>query len=220
MNIQKVLIVIFCVNFFGAFAAFGQLGVIANEKANVFYLGLEYPMSVAVAGVPSQNIVLKAVGADTEIKQTSEGTYTVRPTSTQSISLQVRDRKTDKLYASYNYRVQALPTPTIGLGGKINRGGTMTFGSGQMSAQLQLTVALDNMEIEIPFEIVSYTLYYKKRRVDAVSYSGTGARFSGEIAVAIRSAQVGDTYTFTDIRVKAPGETASRKLNTMTIRIL
>jgi hypothetical protein len=220
MNIQKILIVMFCVNFFGAFAAFGQLGVIANEKANVFYLGLEYPMSVAVAGVPSQNIVLKAVGTDTETKQTGEGTYIVRPTSTQSISLQVRDRKTDKLYAEYKYRVEKLPMPIVSFYNQIpNEKGVIYLTSGAMQAQMGISPYIPNFDMNLKFEVVSYTFYYTKRRCESVEYKSESAKFLGDIANAIKSARPGDMYSFVDIRVQIPGEPTTRLINSLTVYI-
>ena len=60
---------------------------------------------------------------------------------------------------------------------------------------------------------------YEQNKKDPVILKGKGKYFSKNIAAAIKRAKPGDRYTFSDIKVKCPGETISRTVSNLTLRI-
>ena len=210
----KILIIALCSFCLAASSIYGQIGVIANDKMNVFYIGVDNPISVAVAGVPSQNIVLEGSGAGISIRPTSEGQYIVNISQAGETTLTLKDSKTAKVYATLRYRCKRIPDPVVRLNGK--EGGN--FGAGEMKAQLGLVPQAPNFDMDIKLDVQSYTLYYNSRG-ETTTFQGKGSRFTPEIATAVSKASPGDTYTFTDIRVRCPGDDTARPINNIAIKI-
>jgi hypothetical protein len=211
---HKVLIIALCSFCLAAASIYGQIGVIANDKMNVFYVGVDNPISVAVAGVPSQNLVLEGSGGGISIRPSSEGKYIVYVTQAGEAILTVKDSKTAKVYATLRYRCKRIPDPVVRLNGK--QGGN--FGAGEMKAQLGLVPEAPNFDMDIKLDVQSYTLYYNSRGETTV-LQGKGSRFTAEIANAVSKASPGDTYTFTDIRVRCPGDNTARAIDNIAIKI-
>ncbi len=87
-----------------------------------------------------------------------------------------------------------------------------------MKAQLGLVAEAENFDMDIIFDVQSYTLYYNSRGETTI-FQGKGSRFTPDIASAISKAKSGDTYTFADIRVRCPGDDTARPINNIAIKI-
>jgi len=60
---------------------------------------------------------------------------------------------------------------------------------------------------------------YIRKRQDPVSLKGTSARFSGDVANAVRQAKPGDQYSFTEVKVKCSGDQSDRRVNGLSFNI-
>lgn len=213
MMMPKILL--FCIALVAALRLSAQNAVVANDKMNVFYAGVENPISVAVAGVASENVIIEGSGAGIEIKPTAvAGKYIVKVSQFGETTLTLKDKKTGKVYAAEKYRCKRIPDPVVTLGGWAET----VFSSGKMKAQLGLIAQATGFDIDMSFDVQSYTFYYKSR-TESISLQGKGSRFTGEIAAAISRARPGDSYSFTDIKVRCPGDVVARNANSITIDI-
>jgi hypothetical protein len=185
---------------------------IAADKMNVFYVGVENPITVAASGIDSKNLSLKAEGAT--VKTTGNGHYSVLCSTPGQVNLTVTNNSTGKS-KSVNFRVKRIPDPVIRMGRKTD--GFMS--SGEFRAQLGLMANLDNFDMDLNCTIQSYTLYYVCKRCDPIELQGSGNRFTGMISNVIRRATPGDQYVFTEIKVRCPGDRVGRRVNGLSFKI-
>lgn len=194
----------------------GQPSVnVSADKMNVFYIGVDNPISIAAAGVSSNDIGVSASGSGIALSSTGKSSYNVKVATPGESFIKISDKKNGKQLGEFKFRVKKIPDPVAKIGGKT--GGT--FGSGQMGAQLGIFPELENFDFEAKCDIQSYTLYYTKRRQDPQALNGTGNRFDGQVAAAVKAAGVGDTYNFVDIKARCPGDAIGRTINTIGISI-
>ena len=194
----------------------GQPSVnVSADKMNVFYIGVDNPISIAAAGVSSNDIGVSASGSGIALSSTGKSSYNVKVATPGESFIKITDKKNGKQLGEFKFRVKKIPDPVAKIGGKT--GGT--FGSGQMGAQLGIFPELENFDFEAKCDIQSYTLYYTKRRQDPQALNGTGNRFDGQVAAAVKAAGVGDTYNFVDIKARCPGDAIGRTINTIGISI-
>lgn len=98
-----------------------------------------------------------------------------------------------------------------------NKTGNIT--AAEFKAQLGLIAWLDNFDFDAKCTVDSYTLYYTARRKDPVMLNAKGGRFKGMINRIIKQASSGDQYTFTNVKVKCPGDEVGRPANSLYFKI-
>lgn len=183
---------------------------VAADKMNVFYIGVENPITVTAAGVPSEQLKVVCSGG----KMTGKGAKRIVEVNKQgkaTISLSGGGlAKTD-----FEFRVKRIPDPIVKLGKKVD--GSMR--TGEFKAQLGLLPTLENFDFRAKCTIQSYTLYYTPKRDDVQEIKGTGARFSGRVASAIKRAKPGDSYAFAEVKARCPGDVAARRVNGLSFTI-
>jgi len=185
---------------------------IAADKMNVFYIGVENPITIAVSGMDNKNLSLKAEGA--EIRASSNGQYSVVCSQPGQLDLTVTNKKTGRS-KTMPFRVKRIPDPVIKLGKKING----LIGSGEFRAQVGLSANLENFDMDARCVIQSYTLFYVRKYSDPIGLRGTGGRFTGRISSVIRQAKPGDQYSFTEVKVRCPGDAIGRRVNGLSFKI-
>ena len=183
---------------------------VSADKMNVFYIGVKNPITISAAGVPSAQLKVACKGAKME-GSGAERVITATRQGKAVISLSGGGlAKTD-----FEFRVKKIPDPVVKLGKQVD--GLMR--SGEFKAQLGLLPTLENFDFEAKCNIQSYTLYYTRKRDDAVELKGTGNRFTGQVSTVIRQAKPGDQYAFVDVKARCPGDTAARRVNGLTFKI-
>lgn len=194
----------------------GQPSVnVSADKMNVFYIGVDNPISVAAAGVSSNDVGISGTGGGISLTPNGKSSYIVKVNAQGESFIKVNDKKGGKQLGEFKFRVKKIPDPVAKIGNKTGGG----FGSGEMKAQLGIMPVLENFDFEAKCEVVSFRLYYTKKRQDPQDIPVTGGRFTGTAAAAVQAAAVGDTYNFVDIKAKCPGDATARTVNTIGITI-
>lgn len=191
----------------------GQPSVnVSADKMNVFYIGVENPVTVAAAGINSSNMAVSMAGGT--LTKKSGTNYIVTCDKQGDASITVKDTKNGKSFP-FAFRVKRIPDPVVKLGNKAD--GAM--GSGEFKAQPGLAAWLENFDFDAKCTVQSYTLYYTRKREDPVELQGEGGRFSDKVATAIGQAKPGDQYAFTDVMARCPGDKAGRRVNGLAFKI-
>lgn len=191
---------------------------ISATKMNVFYIGVENPVEVSVAGVPSSQVRVGMSGSGGgAIQENNDGTYTVNvdgpPTGLgQFASIDV---SAPGFSASKEFRVKRIPDPVPKL--SKSRGGKM--GSGEFKAQGGIIPALDNFDFDAKCDIVGFNLVRVPRRQDPEVSVNRGGSYNGESRRIIDKARPGDRFFFENIKCRCPGDPAARDIGTMTFVI-
>lgn len=98
-----------------------------------------------------------------------------------------------------------------------NKTGNIT--AAEFKAQLGLIAWLDDFDFDAKCTVDSYTLYYTAKRKDPVMLNARGGKFRGMMNKVIKQAASGDSYTFTNVKVKCPGDVVGRPANSLYFKI-
>ncbi len=186
---------------------------IAVNKLNVFYIGVDNPISVVVRGLPKQQIMIHADG---DLKKTpgDNDDYTIRVTQPGTAYITISGGGIKPM--KFQYRVKKIPDPVPRLGSK-HRGGTM--GNGEFKAQNGIAAVMENFDFDAVCDVVSYEVTYLTKRQDPVTVINYGSRFNSDVEALVSKAAPGVVYFFDEIKVRCPGDAAARNLGSLVFKI-
>ncbi len=190
---------------------------VSASKMNVFYIGVDNPVEVSAAGVPSNQINVSMSGAgEGSIKKDGNGGYTVnvkRPTKKgefANINVSAPGLNDSKVF-----RVKRIPDPVPKL--SKSRGGAM--GSGEFKIQPGVFPVLENFDFDAKCDIVGFRLVRVPKRQDPQVVDNRGGRYSGEAVNMVKKAKPTDKFFFENIKCRCPGDPAPRDIGTMVFNI-
>ena len=130
--------------------------VVSPTKMNVFYRGVENPVSVSVAGYSATNIAPSMTNGS--ITRANDG-YIVKPgqglTATVGVTVTNPDG-TKKTMPGVEFRVKNVPNPTPYFAGKgVN---DATVRGAEVKAAQGVIAKMENFEFDLRFDVVSYTV--------------------------------------------------------------
>ncbi|MCB9283352.1 MAG: gliding motility protein GldM [Lewinellaceae bacterium] len=186
---------------------------VSADKMNVFYIGVDNPISVSAAGISSNDLRVSVSGGGGSITKLSGANYIVnvdQPTDDCRINVAGGGLSDSKVF-----RVKRIPDPVARLGNKED--GSM--GNGEFKAQAGLIAWLDNFDFEAKCEIQGFRLVRVPKRQDPIEVINSGGRYSGDANRIVDQAKPGDTYYFFDVKARCPGDKAGRKINSLVFNI-
>lgn len=195
---------------------------VAPDKMNVFYIGVDNPISVAAAGISSNDVEVLIEGeGDAEIKSdASRGRYIVRAKTGTSAggycNVVVRNKKLGRVMGKYPFRVKRLPDPVVRLSN--NKAGGMLSPT-EMQAQRGLMALLLNFDFDAKCAVESFALQKVSDGKVLPEIKCSGASFEGTSAESVKSAKAGDLFIFKDISVRCPGDATSREMSPMVFEV-
>ncbi len=190
---------------------------VSADKMNVFYIGVNNPVSVSAAGVPTHTLKVSGSGGGMSLKPNGKGKYiatVTKPTakgSPANITVSGEGLKATK----FPFRVKRIPDPMARL--SKSNGGAM--GNGEFKAQGGVGAFLDNFDFDAVCKIQGYNLTYVAKRQDPVESVNGGARYNQKSKRLVMQAKPGDIYYFDNVKAKCPGDKAGRKINSMVFKI-
>lgn len=185
---------------------------VSADKMNVFYIGVENPVTISVAGASSNQIKASTRGP-ISIRGTEPSKYIVTANAPSQEAYVVVTAP--GMTHEQKFRVKEIPLPVAKIGGV--KGGKM--GDGQFKAQDGMIPELENFDFEAKCTIQSYRLVRMSKNNDPQPASGEGNRFSGTVKNLMGLAKAGDLYSFMDIKAKCPGWSAAKEVNSIGIEI-
>ncbi|MEZ4986171.1 MAG: GldM family protein [Saprospiraceae bacterium] len=183
---------------------------VSADKMNVFYIGVDNPVTISASGVSSNDVRVSFSGVS---GKGSGSKYTVTASTPGEASISVSAN--GKSLGSFPFRVKRIPDPVARLSN--SSGGGM--GSGEFKAQGGVGAFLDNFDFEATCQVAGFELVYVPKREDAVPVNNPGARYSEAARRLVSQAKPGDIYYFDNVRAKCPGDNATRKINSMVFKI-
>jgi hypothetical protein len=183
---------------------------VSADKMNVFYVGVENPVSVVVAGASSNEIQARCSGCNISGRG---GKYMVTADKPGEAKITVSGGGLPP--TSFDFRVKRIPDPVARLG-KQDEG---IMGDGTFKAQGGVLAWLDNFDFDAKCDVTGFELTRLPRRDDPITARNKGARYTPETKRVVNQARPGDTFFFENVRVKCPGDQATRKINSMVFKI-
>ncbi len=174
--------------------------VVSPTKMNVFYLGLQNPVDISVAGVPKENIQAGM----------SNGRLLKRGNAWVAIPARAGRESIVRVYAnidgerksmgSQNFRVKTVPDPKPVVAN--SSGGSIA--TSLLAAQEVVLAQLPNFLFDLKFEVVSFNMYTVIGGFLKEEPSGSH-RITAKQKNLIRQAGRGNSITFENIKAKKPG---------------
>jgi len=181
------------------------------DKMNVFYIGLDNPITVS-SGTGHEKTKLSATGGGITLTNTAPGKYTVRATTVGKATITISDGKQN---TPLEYRVKTVPSPITTIGGTI-RGGKVPKGT--LSVQQGLIALLENFDFDARFEVASFDFTYVPKNGDPQEGKCTGPKFSDQWTRAVRDCKPNDVFLIENVKVIGPDKT-QRKIQGISVQI-
>ncbi|MBK9338926.1 MAG: hypothetical protein IPM98_21270 [Lewinellaceae bacterium] len=176
------------------------------DKMNVFYIGVDNPISVSAAGVSSNDLKVNATGAGIVLTKDGTSHYNVRVSTPGEAVITLSGGGLPP--TKFTYKVKRIPDPVPQLGAQRF---DSSIPNGTFKAQGGVAAVLENFDFDAKCEVAGFTVAYQKKRADVVEKTNAGARFGSDVQEMIQKAAPGDVYYFLDIKAKCPGDIAGRK---------
>jgi len=190
----------------------GQRSVaVSLDKMNVFYIGVDNPISVSAAGVSSNDVKVSASGVS--VSPNGGGKFTVKATTPGEATLTVSGGGASQ---TFKYRVKRIPDPVPMLGAKHR---SKSMANGEFKAQGGIASVLENFDFEAKCDIVGFEATYLPKRQDPITAQNSGARWNSQVQDYINKAKPGDAYFFDEIKCKCPGDVAARNIGGLAFKI-
>lgn len=183
------------------------------DKMNVFYCGLDNPVTLVARGVPEPELRIET-SENLKMQKDGNNHYIVRAGTPGEGSITVSGGKLKPL--TFKYRVKRIPDPAVRLGAQYWSG---SMGNGSFRAQGGLAANLEGLDICANCDVASYKVIHLRKGQLMAEVSNTGARYEAGVKPVIDAARPGDMYIFDDIKVKCPGDAAARALESLTFVI-
>lgn len=183
-------------------------------KMNVFYIGVDNPVSVSACGIASDLLVLNISGGT---MSGARGEYTVRvPAGTEAIiNVGAKDEGgLAKPLGSYKFRIKRVPDPVCYVG---NIKGDGIMSKAEVANIRAIFPRMENFDFDVSFQVVSFdltTLANGKYE----TYKSTGREVTAEMSSALASARPGDRLLFENVVVKGP-DASIRKIPGVIIKV-
>jgi len=174
--------------------------VVSPDKMNVFYIGVDNPVSVSVPGLPAQSI---RVNMSSGSLSGSAGKYIAKVNSpgdiTVTVSAEVSPGKTQVLSKTL-FRAKRIPDPVARFSGK-SGGSAPTVA---LKAQDAIFANLDNFDFDAKFKITRFTLIIANPRESASVQVTSGNTLSDAMHASLSEIKPGSHIIFDNIIAVGP----------------
>jgi gliding motility-associated protein GldM len=181
-----------------------DLGVaVSPDKMNVFYIGVDNPVTITVTGMTSDKVSASLTGGMGTIKKVSGSEYTVNVNKVGETEVAVTgvgpDGKSKQLDTK-KFRVKRVPDPIAKVG--TSAGGKVP--AAQFKVQRGVIPVLEDFVFDIKFVVVSFEITYAAKRQDLITKKATSGAFTGEMIELLNRSKPGDVFYLDEVRVKGP----------------
>ena len=199
----------------------GETGVtVSASKCNVFYRGLQNPVSVAVAGYPKENVSV-SITAGSIVRSGNEYIVEIPTSVTQkevSVHVSVKTEGGSKSLGSTVFKVFDVPPPTINVAGTYKDGSTMPKAAITSNAYLTASLGGGFFPFDgVKYSVASFDFLYSVRGVEKMAHCN-GAQVSSEALEQIKLMGQGARLSFTNIRYTGPSGTKTTNGVTVIIK--
>lgn len=170
---------------------------VSPTKMNVFYAGLDNPVSISVPGISASNVKVSITNGS--IQPGSEG-YIVRPDKVgveSVISVSASVDGSTKPIGSTKFRVKRVPDPVASVAGKIE--GTMT--KNELLAQQGILAKIPDFDFAMNFTVTSFIVSTTKGSY-IIDKATKGNKFSQEQIDLMKGLNPGNRLYIDNIIVK------------------
>jgi gliding motility-associated protein GldM len=205
-------------HFKGEYMVGSRAATVSATKMNVFYKGVDNPVSVSVPGVSLDNI--RAYINVGKIKQEGPGKYVVQLPGNAGQRAEITinaiiDGK-ESLFEKHEFRVKAIPDPIPTVGGNFKNGDEIRKSTLAISQVIALMP--DYFDFEYFFMVKSFEMSYTGRDGSWINESSNSNKFTPRMKELIATMKPYSRIQLENIVVKAPEGTRTLKPITLKLR--
>jgi hypothetical protein len=180
------------------------------DKMNVLYVGIDNPITLNTSSTAAARV--RVFGAGARITETGTNKYNIIASTPGEMTMYITQ---GEARFSQKFRVKRIPDPVAKIADKT--GGWI--GAASFKEQDGISAVLFDCDFDAVCTIVNFSLARIAIRSDRVPNLNRGAQFNARSRELINQARPGDTYLFTDIKVRCPGDVATREVNSIAFNI-
>jgi len=174
--------------------------VVSPDKMNVFYVGVDNPVSVSAPGIPKEKLRLNIAGGT---YTGSNGKYIVKVTdigknADVTVSAEINGKV--QSFGSSVFRIKRIPDPKAKFANKT--GGTVS--PVLLKSFPTVFAILENFDFDAKFTVTRFDLVIVKPRADALKFSTTGAALSPAMITGMAGITPGSHVFFDNIVAVGP----------------
>lgn len=193
---KAVFILALVVSFYQASSQNFAIGL---DKMNVFYIGLDNPLTIAVEGYSLKDIIVKVDNGKVS-KSYGSYTYTAGKPGKATITLYVKVNGKVKKIGSNDSRVKNLPYPVFKIGS-----GREKVPKVEIANQLYVRAELEGFDIDVRYLIDSFTVcIVSSDTCKFTTHLNIGNKLSDEIRNDFQQLKQNDIVIFKNIYFKWP----------------
>ena len=188
---------------------------VAATKMNVFYIGVDNPVSISVPGIADASIVASISTGSLNRAANGDG-WTVRvPTGANkaTITVSAKYEGEQRSMGSAEFRVKKVPDPVAEIAGQVEG----LIEKNTLNAAGAIIPVMKDFEFELYFKVTSFRMATVMGG-DWISKRNTGNRFSEEMKSMISGARKGQKFYFENIQAEGP-DGIVRSLNPISLEI-
>lgn len=176
---------------------------VSPTKMNVFYIGVENPVDISVAGAAPTDVVATVQGGGGSIINKGQGHYIVKVTSPGDCKVAVSIKTKDggsKSMGTMPFRVKKVPSPLASFAGVTGDG---RVSKGELQAAGGLIPKLEDFVFDLKFPVVSWVMSMNVNGA-FVDYTAQGPGVTGQMKDLLTRAKSGGKVLIEQVKVQAP----------------
>lgn len=177
---------------------------ISAKKMNVFYTGVDNPVSISISGLPKESLT-PSISCGTLKRDPSNDDWIVNIPSgfTEAIiNISVNINGVQRAMGSKRFRVKKFPNPIASIGNKssgvINR--DIMIAAGVLTPKMP-----EDFEFDLPFEVTSFTMTLQ-RGFKVYNFNSNNSYLTDEMILQIKRTNRGQNIVFENIIVRDPDD--------------
>lgn len=191
---------------------------ISATKMNVFYIGVDNPVSVGAPGINSKDLVVSISGSNgATIKPDNNGSYIVNVKTQGKCNINVAAKVGNQTrnLGSMEYRIKRIPDATVKIGNF--SGGKVTKES--LLANRGFRVDMTGFDFPVTYTVTNYKISFITGGEGSIPIQGRGNAFTPEITNQIQKLRRGNRIVVEELRVKGPDGERAPSNQTMVFTI-
>lgn len=182
---------------------------ISATKMNVFYIGVDNPVSVGAPGVNSKDLIVNIAGSNgATIRPDGKGAYIVNVKTQGKCTITAAARIGNRIQnlGSMEFRIKMMPKPTVKIG---------TYSGGKIAKETLLAmkgfrVDMEGFDFPVQYNVTTYKVMFYAGGDGEAPIQGRGNAFTPEMINKIQKLRRGNRIFIDELRVKGPdGEKAA-----------
>lgn len=178
---------------------------VAADNMNIFYVGVDNPISVSAAGFSPNDLKVNVSGCGASIKMGGTGKYKLTANSTGSVVVTVSAKVGDTYKPQGTpkvFRVKAIPPPVLKIGGRLATT-NLEFTKNEIAMIGGLGAESPGFMFPVNMVVKSFDLEVNNNG-SVVPYKCTGNNLSADAKQALSRLRVGQKAYIDNIKVQTP----------------